>query len=410
MKIGYLMQAGVADVRHLALSGPANHVKQVFDNLRYLGHQIRLIAYLDGQIWKSDDLVVFEPVNLRWFNNYFFRRFESGIRSVQSELQLPYAAFFESLRFFQACRQELPECDVLYERMGWFGYGGGLAARFMGIPLVLEVNGDHLSELEILGISPKGLQRYLSTILMEWAAHKATHVVASGEGWRKRFIERWRVFPEKVSVIENGSEMVDLLSRDQLRSFGGSENDQQGIMVLYIGAFEPWHGVEILVRAFANALTENTPMNLILIGSGSQQQAIEKLICNLKLNEYVTLTGQLNAQEISKYLASSDIGVSPYCGRVEYSGLKLLDYKSAGLAVIASGENGQPAIIQHGQTGWIVPPCDEEALSEAIVYLADNVDVRRQIGTQARLEAEQCHSWRHTTGQLEIILKQVIEN
>ena len=64
MKIGYLMQAGVPDVRQRPLSGPAIHVKHVFQELQGLGHQVRLLAQLDQQLWKSDDLENFEPVSL----------------------------------------------------------------------------------------------------------------------------------------------------------------------------------------------------------------------------------------------------------------------------------------------------------------------------------------------------------
>jgi hypothetical protein len=41
MKIGYLMQAGVPDIRGLPLSGPANHVKYIFEELRNLGHEAK---------------------------------------------------------------------------------------------------------------------------------------------------------------------------------------------------------------------------------------------------------------------------------------------------------------------------------------------------------------------------------
>lgn len=124
----------------------------------------------------------------------------------------------------------------------------------------------------------------------------------------------------------------------------------------------------------------------------------------------MVLRGHLPPQEYTNQLAKSDIGVAPYCGWGEYSGLKLFDYKAAGLAIIASGENGQPAVIEHGQNGWIVPPCDEVALSNSIVHLARNYQVRRQLGIQARLEAERCKSWRQTAENLEIVFNQVLTN
>ena len=129
MKIGYLMQAGVPDVIAKPLSGPANHVKHVFDELKNLGHQVHLLAFLNNRILKSYDLENYEPICVRCLDRGPFRLLEKGTRRFQAELQLPYFAFFESLRFAWACRQELANCDLFYERMGWMGFGGGIAAR-----------------------------------------------------------------------------------------------------------------------------------------------------------------------------------------------------------------------------------------------------------------------------------------
>lgn len=56
------------------------------------------------------------------------------------------------------------------------------------------------------------------------------------------------------------------------------------------------------------------------------------------------------------------------------------------------------------QTGLIVPPCDEKALSKAIIRLATDCELRRRMGHAARIEAEQCHSWRHTAQRLNKLL------
>ena len=121
----------------------------------------------------------------------------------------------------------------------------------------------------------------------------------------------------------------------------------------------------------------------------------------------MTQSGYLDALQLANILAKADIGVSPYCGRKEYSGLKILDYKGAGLAIIASGENGQPSIIEHKRTGWIVTPCDANALRDAIVHLAREQDLRKSLGKAARLEAEQYHTWQHTARELERVFSLV---
>ena len=390
MKIGYLMQAGVPDLLEFPLTGPANHVKQVFHELKVLGHQVRLLAIQDKQIWKTDDFEHFEKVSVRLFDQGFTKVSESVVRRIQSELKLPYFALFESLRFAQACVQELSDWDVLYERMGWMGYGGVIAAQRLKIPHVLEVNGDHLSEFEFLGIDLKGAQRSLSLFIMKKAVQKTTRVVATGAGWRDRFIERWDVNPDCVRVVENGSEMVELLSRDKLNNFRPHIKSKDGIDIVYIGAFELWHGIQILIRSFANVISQGANVHLDLIGSGTLQNELEEIVHEYEIEQYVSFIGQLDIQEASEYLANADIAVAPYCGRAEFSGLKLLDYKAAGLAIIVSGKNGQPAVIEQDRTGLIVPPCNETALSTAILELVRNKERRMRLGQEARLEAERC--------------------
>ncbi len=410
MKIGYLMQEGVPDIRYFPLDGPANHVRQVINELASLGHQMRLLAKFNGKLWRSDDLEIFQPVSVRWLDQGLIRTFEKAIRRIQFELNLPYAAIFDSIRFAAACHQELAGFDLLYERMGWMGYGGGLAAQWLRIPLIQEINGDHISELEMLGIAPRGLQRWLSTCLMKKATEWASYIVASGGGWRKQFIERWKADPDKVTTIENGSELIDILERDQLRAFTTEEKEDTVTNIVYLGGFQPWQGIPILLRAFSQAYYQGANIRLVLIGSGSSLSEINQLIDELKINRRITLTGRLRSDEYAPYLAKADIGVAPYCGRFEFSGLKIIDYMAAGLATIASGENGQPAILTHGRTGWIIPPCNHDALCDAIIRLSNDKELTRQIGRAARLEAENKYSWQNTARQLEGIFYRALDS
>ncbi|MEZ4731866.1 MAG: glycosyltransferase family 4 protein [Caldilineaceae bacterium] len=409
MKIGYLMQAGVVDLFTQPPSGPALHVTHVITELTRLGHEVVLLLCWEGQLWQSVDLVHFQPIPIHWLDQGVLRLGERLIRRIQANLKLPYAAFFESVRFSAACTQTLADCDLLFERMGWVGYGGALAAHWLKIPLILEINGDHQQELAQLGLAPVGFQQWLSRRLTHWGVRQAAHTVATGEGWRQRFGERWQVDCAAISVVENGSELVNCLTRGQLRSFTPPSATDRAVTLVYVGGFEPWHGLAVLLRAVATAVAQGVTLRLLLIGGGSEETKLRQEVSALGLTEVVTFTGYLPMRELAGYLANADIGLCPYCGRVEYSGLKLLDYKAAGLVTIASGAGGQPAVLAHGCTGWIVPPCDEEALATAILTLSRDSEKRKAIGRAARLEAEQQHSWRHTAQQLEEIFINVVQ-
>lgn len=407
MKIGYLMQHGV-EIRQPPFNGPANHVRHVIKELDKRGHHTRVLVQLEGTIWKSDNLEDFSPVNVNWLEKGPLRLLERIVRRIQSELQLPYAAFFESARFAAACRQELQDYDLLYERVSWPGYGGALASRWLKKPLVLEDNGDQLADLEAKGIAPQGIQRRLSLTLVGRAVGQAAHTISTGEGWRQQFIKRWNVSPDAVTAVENGTTLVDLLPRAQLDALQDAKNPNDPVTLVYVGGFYPWHGIPVLLPAFARALAQGVEAQLLLIGAGDGLEKAKQQVRDLDIDSTVTFAGHLTPETFAPKLAQADIGLSPYCGWNEFSGLKILDYKAAGLPTIASGQNGQPPTLKHEHTGLIVPPCDEEALYQAIVRLCTNHSFRQQLGQAARLEAEQIHGWNYTVKQIEKIFQKVL--
>src|SRR5690606_8785595 len=114
-----------------------------------------------------------------------------------------------------------------------------------------------------------GLQRRLSLAIMKRAMHSAAHIVASGDGWRAVSIQRWGLDPAQVTTIENGTVLVEMLQREQLRAFTAAGDSKQVPVLVYIGGFYPWHGIPILLRALAQAYAQGAKARLLLIGAGS---------------------------------------------------------------------------------------------------------------------------------------------
>ncbi len=403
MKIGYLLEIG-EELQSPPFNGPANHIRHVFNELSARGHQVCLLYRHQGQIWKSTDLSSFCLVIVHRTDKGIFRLVESGARRIQMELRLPYIALFESVRFSQACLQEISDCDLYYERISWMAYGGMLAARTRKLPWIAEYNGDPLADLEGKGAAPAGLQRRIAKFLFRSSLQKANHVIASGEGWRESCIHTWGVKPEKVTTVENGTDLLNSLQRNDLRSFGDFSPNSLPVEIVYLGGFYPWHGIHILLEACARAIQSGVRLHLVLIGSGDGLPAAQQRAAELGLEGHVDFIGRLSVEEYTPYLANAEIGVSPYCGWEEFSGLKLFDYKAAGLACIASGKDGHPQTLRHGETGWIVPPCDIDALTNALVKLVGDAELRRRLGQAARIEAECLHSWTHTVDRLESVI------
>jgi glycosyltransferase involved in cell wall biosynthesis len=276
--------------------------------------------------------------------------------------------------------------------------------------LVIEYNGDPLHDLEAKQMDPKGLQRILSTFLLRYTLNHADFLIASGNGWQTNLINKWNISSQKIEVIENGTDLISLLDRKDIKNFSKIDPDSiNTVKIVYLGGFYPWHGTKPLITAFARCKPNFPNCELILIGAGTGLNEAKSLVTQLGLEQFVTFTGQIPAHEYAPILANADIGVSPYCNWIEYSGLKLFDYKAAGLAIIASGENDNPKTLIHDQTGLIIPPCDEEALIQALTHLLADPQKRQKLGQNARSEAEQKHTWKITGQHIDQVLRKQLK-
>ncbi|MAT44682.1 MAG: hypothetical protein CL609_20295 [Anaerolineaceae bacterium] len=409
MKIVYLLQNG-SDMRKPPFDGPAIHVHHVIKELEALGHSVKFIIGINHRIYLSSDLIEYKEIKTPQLETGFPRFVERVLRKIQTILHLPYAGYFESRRFAQACINHADGADLLFERLSWMGYGSVFAAQQLRIPLVIEYNGDPLHDLEAKQMDPKGLQRILSTFLLRYTLNKADFLIASGNGWRTNLITKWNIPSQKIEVIENGTDLISLLEQKDIKNFSQTDPDSiNTVKIVYLGGFYPWHGTKTLITAFARCKPNFPNSELILIGAGTGFNEAKSLVSQLGLEQFVTFTGQIPAQEYAPILANADIGVSPYCNWIEYSGLKLFDYKAAGLAIIASGENDNPKTLTHDQTGLIIPPCDEEVLIQALSHLLNDPQKRQKLGQNARHEAEQKHTWKMTGQHIDQVLRKQLK-
>lgn len=170
-------------------------------------------------------------------------------------------------------------------------------------------------------------------------------------------------------------------------------------VAVFAGAFRSWHGAVHLVRAIRTLHERGrTDIGAVLIGDGPELPSVREAARGLAT---VLFTGPLPHADMPAALAAADIGVAPFDIGAHgplalgfyWSPLKIFEYMSTGLPVVAPRVDRIPSLVEHAHEGLLYDPAAPDALAETLERLADP-DVRRSLGRAARERAVREYSWR----------------
>jgi glycosyltransferase involved in cell wall biosynthesis len=105
------------------------------------------------------------------------------------------------------------------------------------------------------------------------------------------------------------------------------------------------------------------------------------------LGDRITLTGQMEPDQLAALYAASDLYVWPAVN--EAYGMALLEAQAAGLPVLSVRTRGVPDIVEHGATGWLTPDDAPATMANAISGLLADQEQRRRMATAAPLRVQQ---------------------
>jgi starch synthase len=391
-------------------------VKYTLRGLRQAGHEVTCLKLNGPSVVGIDDVDYLENVwraSLGLSDTQPFRLVERAVRRYQSTFRLPYFAFFDTYRYYEACRRSLPNYDLCHEHNGLFSLGAALACLRLKLPYVLTVSGDPLFELELIGEPLRGVHALIATWEAKLTYRIARKIICVSKPAKRHLTEAWEVDPEKTVVLPNGVD-VDLFSplqnvhRERLR-FGLNGAP----VVAFAGGFQMWHGLDFLVESFPHVISRVPAAKLLLVGDGPARPFVEKRIAELGLESAVRITGFLPQTDVSKFIALADVAVIPYPRFPEelwFSPLKLYEYMAAGKAIVASLAGQIAEVIRDGHNGVLVDSGDMPGFSQAIVRLLMDPAERQRLGQNARKQAIQQHSWTDYIHRLEEVYLSVLED
>jgi len=163
------------------------------------------------------------------------------------------------------------------------------------------------------------------------------------------------------------------------------------VNVLFVGRLEKRKGLPDLLRAY-EYLQERVPRSrLIIVGDGPMRGRVDSFVSSHRL-ENVVLAGYVPDQVLPRYYCSADIACFPATGGESF-GLVLLEAMAAGLPVVATEIPGYMSVVEAGRDSLTVRPKSAGELGVALTVLARDAMLRRRLGDAAHAKAQR-YAWR----------------
>lgn len=185
-------------------------------------------------------------------------------------------------------------------------------------------------------------------------------------------------------VVPDSVEPADLRSRHALPS--------TDLIAMYHGRLDPEKGLDPLLEAMSSL--RDRRLQLLLVGRGSDEYTarLKQQARTLGIADRLHFAGFQS--EVLPYVAAADFGVLPSTVQ-EACLLSAQEYMSQGIPVVTTDNGGQREYLRHGENSLLVPPGDPTALANAMARLADDADLRRRLGRQARADFDGALAYDH---------------
>jgi glycosyltransferase involved in cell wall biosynthesis len=158
--------------------------------------------------------------------------------------------------------------------------------------------------------------------------------------------------------------------------------------ILHVARLVEVKGAQYLIRAFARLAGQFPTVDLAIVGDGPLKSSLQSLAKSLGLSDRVRFLGALPHAQVMGWMRKAAMLVLPSVrtstGRVEGLGMVLAEAAATGVPAIGSRVGGIPEGIADGQTGFLVPEKDPQALAQRLADLLDDPALRLRMGAQAR--------------------------
>lgn len=297
-----------------------------------------------------------------------------------------------AIQFKRLLRQE--QVDLIHAHEFDANVQGTFVAALTGLPLVATVHGKNYF-----------WERLRRRLAYRWVSRRAT-MVAVSENLKQFIVEQVGVSPSRVKVLYNGVDMLPQCDRTEVeacrKELGLPESHQ---IVGVVGNLYPVKGHQYLIEGIPSVLAKCPNTSFVFAGRGQLETELKAHVDRLGVGGKVFFLGL--RQDIPRILAMLDVFVLPSLS--EGLSMAILEAMIAGKPVVATQVGGNPELILDGETGFLVPSRDSQALAARLVTLLTDKQQAALFAERGKRRAEGQFSLRTMVSSYQSLYEECLE-
>lgn len=248
---------------------------------------------------------------------------------------------------------------------------GLLASRLCHVPYLLSLRGG-----DVPGFLPDtlGWMHRIAAPFNRRVWDGAAVVVANSPGLRD--LAQRSLQHGTVEMAPNGVDLDTYAPPAQPRADGV-------FRILFVGRLVAQKGARFILEALPHLLAEHGPdVEMVIVGSGSEEEALRKLAHDLDIQDHVRFAGWVGRDEMPACYQQADVFVLP--SFEEGMPNVVLEAMASGLPIVTTDIYGNRELVKDGVNGYLLPVGDSEAIRVALSRLMADTALRSRMGRAAR--------------------------
>ncbi len=287
------------------------------------------------------------------------------------------------IRLWKALRKIKP--DIVHTR-NLSALEAQLPALLAGVPI--RIHGEHGRDVHDLDGNNKRYQQ-----IRKLFSYIVDRYIPLSQDLKTYLTDKVGIKAHKITTICNGVDInkFQVYQKNNTDIADAPEGffNKGTIVIGTVGRLEQVKDQMNLLDAFILLLkqleVQDKDIKLLLVGDGSQKTKLEQKIKTQQLQKKVWLAGARD--EVPELMNSMSIFVLP--SLAEGISNTILEAMACGLPVIATGVGGNSELVNHAQTGWIVPRSDPQAIKEKCLQYIQSSDMLELHSQMARQTIEE---------------------